>query len=79
MELNELIAKAEQLSVAEQLQLVTSLLENIRQAHAPALTPRHQWSEIQGAAPYPLMDEDAQSWVSNTRAEADAHRAQNFR
>lgn len=73
MELNELIAKAEQLSIAEQLQLVTSLLENIRQTHASSPTP-HQWSEIQGAAPYPLMGEDAQTWVSNTRAEADAHR-----
>lgn len=79
MEIEELIANAEKLSIGEQLQLVTHLLENIRQTHISALTPHCRWSDIRGTAPYPLMGEDAQSWVSNTRAEADAHREQTLR
>lgn len=79
MEIKELITNAEKLSIAEQLQLVTHLLENIRQTHISALVPHCRWSDIRGTAPYPLIGEDAQTWVSNTRAEADAHREQTLR
>lgn len=32
------------------------------------------WSEIEGAAKFPLAGEDAQAWVTRTRREGDEHR-----
>ena len=32
------------------------------------------WSEIAGTAPYPMVGEDAQAWVTRTRREGDEHR-----
>lgn len=78
MEINELITNAEQLPLAEQLQLVTTLLEKIRQSYAATDVPRLRWSDICGVAPYPLVGEDAQNWVNRTRSEADAYREQTF-
>jgi hypothetical protein len=72
--IDELIANAEQLSLDEQLRLVTKLLERICQNYALADKPRPRWSDICGAAPYPLVGEDAQTWVSKTRSESDGHR-----
>lgn len=40
-----------------------------RTAHAG-----RSWSEIAGAAEYPLTGEDAQAWVTRTRREGDEHR-----
>jgi hypothetical protein len=41
-------------------------------------TERHprgrQWREIRSAAPYPLLGEDARTWVSRTRREGDEDR-----
>ena len=34
-----------------------------------------RWSEIAGAATYPLVGEDAQEWVTRTRKEGDESRA----
>ena len=34
------------------------------------------WSEIAGAAPYPMVGEDAQAWVTRTRREEEAERAE---
>ncbi|HAG80521.1 MAG TPA: hypothetical protein DCL61_04955 [Cyanobacteria bacterium UBA12227] len=72
--IDELIANAEKLFLDEQLQLVTKLLERIRQNYALAEKPRPRWSDICGAARYPLVGEDAQAWVLKTRSESDAHR-----
>jgi hypothetical protein len=36
--------------------------------------PRRQWHEIAGTAAYPLVDEDAQDWISRTRLESDKER-----
>lgn len=35
---------------------------------------RRQWQEISGAAPFPLTGEDAQTWVTRSRAESDEQR-----
>lgn len=78
MGIDELIANAEQLSLDEQLRLVTKLLERIRQNYALADKPRPRWNDIYGGAPYPLVGEDAQAWVSKTRSESDAHRERNL-
>ncbi|MGB7413790.1 MAG: hypothetical protein WA902_06250 [Thermosynechococcaceae cyanobacterium] len=79
MGIDELLTNAECLSVAEQLQLVTSLLNNIRHQHEDANQPRPAWGDISGIASYPLGDEDAQDWVSRSRRESDVHREQIYR
>ena len=37
-------------------------------------TKQRDWAEIRGKAPYPLLGEDAQNWVSRTRKESDEQR-----
>jgi hypothetical protein len=73
--INELIATAEKLPLEQQLQLITHLLNKLRQVHSTA-APRPRWRQLCGVAPYPLTGTDAQTWVSSTRAEADVHRSQ---
>ena len=75
MSIEELLQQARNLTPEEQLQLVASLVNNIREQYTTtALSPR--WSDIRGTAPYPLTGEDAQDWVSRTRQEDDTVRAQ---
>ena len=76
--LNELIKQADQLTPDEQLRLATYLVDKARTAY-PAAKPRRKWAEIRGAAPYPLLGEDAQAWVSRTRREGDEKREQQLR
>jgi len=73
-ELDELIRKAESLSPEERLRLLEHLSRKVSQVGA-----RRQWKEIRGAAAYPLLGEDAQSWVSRTRREGDEHRQKQLR
>lgn len=71
--LPQLIAQATQLPADEQRQLAEILLRNLA-ARRDKLRPGRKWSEIRGAAPYPLCGEDAQRWVSRTREESDQGR-----
>lgn len=73
-ELDELIRKAERLSPDDRLRL----LEHLSRTVSPGNVGR-QWREIRGAAPYPLLGEDAQAWVSRTRREGDEHRQNHLR
>ena len=73
-ELDEIIRRADMLSPEEQLHLIAHLAERAREAYQ-AGRPRRRWSEIYGAAAYPMVGEDAQEWVSRTRREADVSRA----
>ena len=69
-ELDELVKRAESLAVDEQLVLIAHLAAKVRETyHVP--DPRRQWREICGSAPYPLLGEDAQAWVSRTRRESN--------
>jgi hypothetical protein len=69
-ELDKLIRKADSLSPEDRLRL----LEHLSRKVSPPGRANRQWREIQGAAPYPLLGEDAQAWVSRTRREGDEHR-----
>jgi len=69
----EIVKQAEALPLEEQLYLITLLAEKAQQAYRPT-RPRRRWREICGAAPYPLMGEDAQIWVSRARQEDDQAR-----
>jgi hypothetical protein len=66
--LQNLVRQAEALSPDEQLRLIAYLVEKVRAAYLSP-KPRRKWAEICGAAPYPLLGEDAQVWVSRTRCE----------
>jgi hypothetical protein len=73
--LRSLLEQAEQLVPNERLELISHLANQLRvQAHS--LPPKRKWSDLKGMAPYPLMGEDAQAWVSRTRREGDEHREQ---
>ena len=76
--LSELIQRAEALTPEEQTRLVAHLLEKARPADQ-APVPRRSWREIRGAAPYPLLGEDAQAWVSRTRREDEENRERHHR
>ena len=39
----------------------------------PADISKRAWQEIAGKAPYPLLGEDAQDWISRSRREDDRH------
>lgn len=73
----ELLKQVETLEVEEQLRLAAYVLEHARHLVARA-RPRRQWREVCGLYPYPMLGEDAQAWVSRTRSEADAQRAQSW-
>ncbi|MBS3907083.1 MAG: hypothetical protein KGZ49_08610 [Syntrophaceae bacterium] len=75
--LKELINKAKGLTPEENLDLITHLLNRIRVAGS-ASKDRRKWSEICGKAPYPLVGEDAQSWVTRNRKESDERRQKNW-
>ncbi len=75
--LEMLIKQSSTLTVDEQLRLAAYLVEQARQGYAPA--PRRKWREIRGIAPYPLVGEDAQTWVTRTRREGDEERERQLR
>lgn len=75
-ELDELKRKLDELSHSEKLQLIVYLAEQCR-VGAKKASQRPKWREIRGMAPYPLTREDAQDWVSRSRAESDADRSLN--
>lgn len=71
--LQELLRQAEQLTPEERLELISRLADQLRvQTTAPKA--KRKWSDLKGMAPYPLLGEDAQEWVSRTRQEGDDHR-----
>jgi hypothetical protein len=73
-ELDELIRRAERLSPEDRLRLLEQLNRLVFTGET-----RRRWREIRGSAPYPLVGEDAQAWVSRTRREGDEHRQSQLR
>ncbi len=79
--LQEVLKQAEQLSPGERLELIQQVAEGLKKVEAVDRTsveenpkPKRKWSDLMGMAPYPMMGEDAQEWVSRTRREGDEHR-----
>jgi hypothetical protein len=75
--LDLLMRQASTLTVDEQLRLAAYLVEQARKDYSA--TPRRKWAEIEGIAPYPLVGENAQDWVTRTRHESDEQREQQWR
>ena len=74
-DLAEILERAALLAPDDQLYLAARLLQRARLAYR-STKARRQWCEIRGKAPYPLLGEDAQAWVSRTRQEDTDHRPQ---
>lgn len=73
----ELVAEKTKDLPPEKQQQVLDFVEFVRSrreaATSPACPPR-KWRDIGGLAPDLLAGEDAQEWVSRTRAESDRQR-----
>ena len=74
---SEILKQAEPLSTDEQLILAAMLIEQARKKAAPS--ERYKWLDVMGAAPYPLVGEDAQAWITRTRQEGDDERERQWR
>lgn len=74
---NEILRQTETLTSDEQLALAAMLIQQARNKTIPQVKHR-KWLELMGAAPYPLMDGDAQDWVTRTRQEGDDKREQQW-
>jgi hypothetical protein len=72
--LQEILKQAERLSPADRKELIQQLSQE-----KPPSKPKPKWSDLKGMAPYPMMGEDAQAWVSRTRQEGDDQREQALR
>jgi hypothetical protein len=78
IDLSQIVKQTETLSGDEQLALAMLLIERVRRT-AIATAPQHRWLDMIGAAPYPLVGEDAQAWVTRTRSEDEAERESQWR
>lgn len=76
--LQDLLRQVEQLAPEERLELIRQVAESLKKSGAIA-QPKPRWSDLKGLAPYPMLGEDAQEWVSRTRREADEHRERALR
>ena len=76
--LEDITQQTKRLTYSDQLKLIAYLAEQVR-LQQPVLSTRRRWQEIAGASSYPLVGEDAQSWVSRSRQESDDERAQQVR
>jgi hypothetical protein len=72
--LEQVLQQIEQLTPEERLELIRQVAEGLKKSTSIDEQPKTQWSDLKGLAPYPMMGEDAQAWVSRTRREADEHR-----
>lgn len=73
LSLQKIFSEIDQLTPQEQLTVMEYLVDRVRNHLAPS-QPLRKWSDLKGMAPYPLLGEDAQEWVSRTRREGDEHR-----
>ena len=71
---DDILNQTRRLTPDEQLRLIAYLSEQARLARTHESTEPKRWEDMRGAAPYPLVAEDAQEWVSVSRQENDSHR-----
>jgi len=72
--IREIIEKADLLSTEEQLSLITELAQKARVSAAARPGSRRKWSDLIGMLSYPACEEDAQTYISRSRREADDKR-----
>jgi hypothetical protein len=71
--LQRVLEDIDQLTLEEQFEVIHHTTQQL-QSRTTTPTPKLNWLDIAGIAPYPLLGEDAQEWVSRTRQEAQDHR-----
>lgn len=69
VKLEEAITQVEALSPDEQYELVATIVEKLRKKANAGSKKTYSWTAAIGAVAYPLVGEDAQKWVTRTRAE----------
>ena len=77
--LQALLQQVEQLTPEDRLELIQRVAEGLKKSEAIAPAgnreatekPKPRWSDLKGLAPYPMMGEDAQAWVTRTRRETE--------
>lgn len=67
--LDKLMKQTSHLSAEEQLLLAIRLIERARQS-LPSAQPQNKWRNLRGAK----LGEDAQVYITRSRADDDAHR-----
>jgi uncharacterized protein with von Willebrand factor type A (vWA) domain len=75
--LEKVLQEIEQLTSEELLDTIAYATEQLKRRtvdNKDNNQVKPKWLEIAGTAPYPLMGEDAQEWVTRTRQEAQEHR-----
>jgi hypothetical protein len=76
--LEHLLQQVEQLTPEDRLELIRQIAQGLKQSEV-VVRAKPRWSDLKGMAPYPMMGEDAQEWVSRTRREGDEDRSQVLR
>lgn len=71
--LDKLMKQTSRLSAEEQLLLASRLIERARQ-NLPSAKAQNKWRNLRGAASGTKLGEDAQVYITRSRAESDAHR-----
>jgi hypothetical protein len=69
----DLLEQIDTLQVEEKLRLAAYLLEGARRGLAQD-KPDRKWADVCGLYPYPMLGEDAQTWVTRTRRDGDEQR-----
>lgn len=72
--LAQVLREIEQLNPEEQLEVISHATDLLKCQRATHRKPQRKWLDIAGNAPYPLVGEDAQEWVTRTRGESQQHR-----
>lgn len=67
--LEKIMQQTSRLSAEEQLLLASRLIERARQS-LPAARPQNKWRNLRGAAKSTQLSEDAQAYITRSRAES---------
>ena len=79
-QLQQILNDIDLLLPSDKIQVASYVIESIKE-YVPKETVKsnRKWSDLKGMATAPLMDEDAQQWVTRTRSEGDEHRSRLLR
>ncbi|MCT7986379.1 hypothetical protein NG796_24210 [Laspinema sp. A4] len=72
--LEKVLQDIEQLTAEEQVEVLNHTTEQLKRRTQTQGKPQKKWLDLAGTAPYPLVGEDAQEWVTRTRQESQEHR-----
>ncbi|MDX2213083.1 MAG: hypothetical protein SFY66_07315 [Oculatellaceae cyanobacterium bins.114] len=67
--LQQVLQEIEQLTPAEQLEVISYATEQLKQRALTQTNPKRSWRELRGIAPNVLDGQDAQEWVNQLRSE----------